>query len=76
LSDARDTAPYTAVAPMVPFALNEPDIVSAELAQASATMDFSTFDKIDEATLNNILYAIGKGMTLEEAAAFLRAVTH
>jgi len=76
LGDKRDTAPYTAVAPAVPFALNEPDIVSAELLQASSTMDFSTVDKIDEATLNNILYAMGKGMTLEQAAAFLASVTH
>jgi hypothetical protein len=76
LTDTRDTASYTAVAPAVPFAINEPDIVSAELAQASASMNFTTFDKVDEVTLNNILYAIGKGMTLEEAAAFLRSVTH
>jgi DNA-binding beta-propeller fold protein YncE len=76
LTDTRDTAPYAAVAPAVPFAINEPDIVSSELAQASASMNFTTFDKVDEVTLNNILYAIGKGMTLEEAAAFLRSVTH
>jgi hypothetical protein len=76
LSDTRDTAPYTAVLPAVPFALNEPSIVTAELALASSKLDFSTFDKVDEATLNNILYAIGKGLTLDQAAAFLRSVTH
>ena len=48
----------------------------AELAQASASMDFSTVDLIDEATLNNILYAMGKGMTLDQAEAFLASVTH
>jgi hypothetical protein len=76
LGDQRNTAPYTAIAPQVPFALNEPGLVSAELLQASATMDFSTVDLIDEATLNNILYAMGKGMTLQQAADFLASVTH
>jgi hypothetical protein len=76
LADARDTKPYSAVLPAVPFAINEPGIVSPELAQASATMDFSTFDRVDEAALNNILYALAKGLSLEQAAAFLASVTH
>ena len=34
-------------------------------------MDFTTVDRIDEGTLNLILYAIGRDLTLDQAAAFL-----
>jgi DNA-binding beta-propeller fold protein YncE len=68
LTDTPDLAPYELVHTVVPFALNQPGLPGQLLSQA---MDFSTVDKIDEGTLNLILYAIGKGMTLDQAAAFL-----
>ena len=55
LTDKRDTAPYTAVRPDVPFALNEPGAFGQA---ASMAMDWHTYDRIDEATLNAILYTV------------------
>ena len=70
LSDGPDLAPYDLVPTAVPFALNQPGIPGQAL---SAAMDFSTYDRVDEATLNAILYALGRGTSLEEAQAFLAA---
>ena len=56
-----DLSPYTAVKPPVPFALNGPGTPGQA---ASMAMDWSTYDLIDEATVNAILYAIGKGWPL------------
>ncbi|MGQ0832786.1 MAG: bifunctional YncE family protein/alkaline phosphatase family protein [Microthrixaceae bacterium] len=70
LDDPRDTAPYDLVPTAVPFALNQPGTPGQAQSEA---MDFSTYDLIDEHTLNAILYAIGRGTTLEEAEAFLAA---
>jgi hypothetical protein len=58
LSDKRDTAPYNATRPAVPFAVNQ---AGAPGQAASMAMDWSHVDRIDEATLNAILYtAAGK----------------
>lgn len=65
-------APYTAIRPIIPFAMNEPGLPGQELSEA---MDFSTYDRIDEATLNAILYAIGRGTSYEEAQEFLRSLS-
>ncbi|MDP9181842.1 MAG: alkaline phosphatase family protein [Actinomycetota bacterium] len=46
--------PYTAVKPNVPFDVNQPGAVGADL---SALFDFSTYDRVDEQLLNAILYA-------------------
>ena len=62
LSDKRDTAPYTAVRPAVPFAINQ---VGAPGQAASMAMDWSHVDRIDEATLNAILYAAADKRPLE-----------
>jgi hypothetical protein len=56
-----DLTPYTAVKPPVPFALNGPDTPGQA---ASSAMDWSTWDRIDGASVNAILYAIGKGWPL------------
>jgi DNA-binding beta-propeller fold protein YncE len=70
LDDTPDTAPYDLVPTLVPFAVNQPGLPGQALSQG---MDFSTYDRIDEASLNAILYAIGRGITLEQAQAFLAA---
>jgi hypothetical protein len=57
-----DLTPYTAVRPAVPFALNGPGTPGQA---ASIAMDWSTYDRINEATVNAILYAIGKGWPLK-----------
>jgi DNA-binding beta-propeller fold protein YncE len=57
-----DLTPYNAVRPLVPFALNGPGLPGQ---QASMAMDWSTVDRIDEGTVNAILYAIGKGWPLQ-----------
>ncbi|MBV9255666.1 MAG: bifunctional YncE family protein/alkaline phosphatase family protein [Actinobacteria bacterium] len=57
-----DLTPYTAQKPPVPFALNGPGTPGQA---ASMAMDWSTYDRIDEATVNAILYAIGKGWPLD-----------
>lgn len=58
LSEAPDTAPYTAIRPAVPFALNQP---GAPGQGQSMAMDWSSVDRIDMATLNAILYAVARG---------------
>ncbi len=68
LTDAPNLTPYTLVPQLVPFALNQPGLPGQALSEA---MDFSQVDRIDEGTLNLILYAIGKHLTLDQAAAFL-----
>ncbi|MFL6205118.1 MAG: bifunctional YncE family protein/alkaline phosphatase family protein [Acidimicrobiales bacterium] len=62
LSDEPDLTPYKAVVPAVPFALNEPGAVGQA---ESASMDFSTYDLIDEDLLNAILYAEARGVPLD-----------
>ena len=54
LSDRPNLAPYTAVKPAIPFDINQPGAVGAAL---SATLDFSTYDRVNEQLLNEILYA-------------------
>jgi hypothetical protein len=54
LDSKPNLAPYTAVKAMVPFDVNQPGAVGADL---SARMDFSTYDRVDEELLNAILYA-------------------
>lgn len=54
LDDPRNTTPYKAIKPAVPFALNQPGAVGQT---ESASMNFSTYDLIDEGLLNAILYA-------------------
>jgi DNA-binding beta-propeller fold protein YncE len=68
LSEGPDLAPYDLVPTVVPFALNEPGLPGQALSMA---MDFTTYDRIDEGTLNLILYAVGRGWTLDETRAFL-----
>ncbi len=57
LSDGPNVAPYKAIRPLVPFALNQP---GAPMQAASMAMDWSTYDRIDEQTLNAILYAVAR----------------
>jgi hypothetical protein len=54
LSSRPNLSPYTAVKPLVPFNVNAPGAVGSAL---SATLDFSSYDKVDEQLLNAILYA-------------------
>ncbi len=68
LRDEPDLAPYDLVPTVVPFAVNQPGIPGQALSMA---MDFSTYDRIDESTLNAILYALGRGTSLADASAFL-----
>jgi DNA-binding beta-propeller fold protein YncE len=70
LDDEPDLAPYDLVPTLVPFAVNQPGIPGQALSMA---MDFSTYDRIDESTLNAILYALGRGTSLDEAVAFITA---
>jgi DNA-binding beta-propeller fold protein YncE len=58
-------APYKAIKPLVPFALNQPGAVGQA---ESASMDFSTYDLIDEQLLNAILYADARGTPLQHAS--------
>jgi LPXTG-motif cell wall-anchored protein len=58
LDEATDTGAFTAIRPDIPFGLNT---TSAAGAKESQAMDFSTWDQIDEATLNAILYADARG---------------
>jgi DNA-binding beta-propeller fold protein YncE len=62
LSEQPDRSPYTAVRPVVPFAVNQ---LGAPGQQASMAMNWSTYDKIDEATLNAILYALARGTPIQ-----------
>jgi hypothetical protein len=52
--DKPNLKPYDAVKPQIPFNINQPGAPGAEL---SATLDFSTYDRVDEQLLNEILYA-------------------
>lgn len=61
LSMKPNLKPYTAVRPAVPFRVNEPGAVGADL---SASLDFSTYDRVDEQLLNAILYAQARGTKL------------
>ncbi|MCU1624462.1 MAG: beta-propeller repeat protein [Frankiales bacterium] len=54
LSSKPNFTPYTAVKSTVPFDLNTNGSAGAAL---SATLDFSTYDRVDEQLLNAILYA-------------------
>jgi hypothetical protein len=54
LSSRPNLTPYVAVKPLVPFNINAPDAVGSAL---SATLDFSSYDRVDEQLLNAILYA-------------------
>ncbi|MCW2571687.1 MAG: hypothetical protein JWO88_1745 [Frankiales bacterium] len=54
LRDKPNLAPYTAVHPGIPFNINQPGATGAAL---SATLDFSTYDRVNEELLNEILYA-------------------
>ena len=54
LASKPNLTPYTAVKALIPFNLNQPGAPGAEL---SATLDFSTYDRVDEQVLNKILYA-------------------
>jgi DNA-binding beta-propeller fold protein YncE len=54
LSARPNLAPYTAVKAQIPFDVNQPGAVGAEL---SARLDFSTYDLVNEQLLNAILYA-------------------
>jgi DNA-binding beta-propeller fold protein YncE len=58
LEDKPDLRPYTAVRPLVPFAVNGPGAPGQE---ASMAMDWSTYDRIDMHILNAILYADARG---------------
>jgi DNA-binding beta-propeller fold protein YncE len=61
LSSKPNLAPFTAGKAMVPFNINQPGAVGADL---SALMDFSSYDKVDEQLLNAILYADARGTKL------------
>jgi DNA-binding beta-propeller fold protein YncE len=54
LTDKPDLAPYTAVHPSIPYDVNRPGDTGTAL---SATLDFSTYDRVNEQLLNDILYA-------------------
>jgi DNA-binding beta-propeller fold protein YncE len=55
LSDRPDLGPYTAVGPLVPFAVNQPGAPGQGLSMA---MNWSRIDLVNESTLNSILYAV------------------
>jgi hypothetical protein len=54
LGSRPNLAPYTAVHPGIPYDINQPGATGAAL---SATLDFSTYDRVNEELLNEILYA-------------------
>jgi hypothetical protein len=62
LRSKPNLARYKAVKPNVPFALNQP---GAPGQAASMAMDWSTYDLIDEVTLNAILYTVMRGWPLQ-----------
>ena len=64
-----DLTPYTAVTPLVPFAVNQPGAVGQA---ESASMNFSTVDLINEDLLNAILYADARHTTLQIPPKFKR----
>jgi hypothetical protein len=58
LAGGADTGPYTAIKPLVPFAINQ---IGAPGQAESMGMDFSQVDRIDMQLLNAILYAEARG---------------
>jgi DNA-binding beta-propeller fold protein YncE len=62
LSETPNLAPFNVVPELVPFGVNEPGVVGAE---ASAAMNFDTWDLIDEATMNAVLKAYMKHEPLQ-----------
>jgi DNA-binding beta-propeller fold protein YncE len=58
LDEVPDTGAFTAIRPGIPFGLNT---LSSAGAQESQALDFTTYDRVDEATLNAILYADARG---------------
>jgi hypothetical protein len=58
LRNGPDTSPYTAIRPLVPFAINQ---LGAPGQTESMAMDWSTYDRIDMDMLNAILYAVARG---------------
>ncbi|MBA3654942.1 MAG: bifunctional YncE family protein/alkaline phosphatase family protein [Actinobacteria bacterium] len=59
LTERPDTSPYTAIRPLVPFAVNQ---IGAPGQAQSMAMDWTTYDRIDMALLNAILYADARGV--------------
>lgn len=57
LNEKPDTAPYKAIKPLVPFAVN---MIGAPFQKESMAMNWSTYDLIDEQLLNKILYAVAR----------------
>jgi hypothetical protein len=64
--DKPNLTPYDAVKPTIPFNINQPGATGAEL---SATLDFSTYDRVDEQLLNEILYAAIRHRPLRASAS-------
>jgi hypothetical protein len=62
LANQPNTDGYAAVAPLVPFALNQPGAVGQA---ESAAMDWSSYDRIDETLLNAILFADARKTALQ-----------
>jgi DNA-binding beta-propeller fold protein YncE len=54
LTSTPNLAPYDAVKPLIPYDVNRPGTVGSAL---SATLDFTTYDRVDEQLLSAILYA-------------------
>jgi hypothetical protein len=61
LSSKPNLTPYTAVKAQVPFDVNQP---GAPGAKESALLDFSSYDRVNEQLLNEILYAAIRGRPL------------
>jgi hypothetical protein len=61
-NDTPNTKPYTAIAPLIPFAINQPGAVGQSQSMA---MDWSSYDLINEQMLNAILYANARGTPLQ-----------
>jgi DNA-binding beta-propeller fold protein YncE len=62
LSDPPDLAPFTAVKPLVPFAINQP---GAPMQQLSMAQNWTTYDKVPMDILNAIQY-LAQGKTPPE----------
>jgi hypothetical protein len=61
LRSKPNLAPYTAVKALVPFDVNSPSSPGAAL---SATLDFTTYDRVNEQLLNAILFADARHLQL------------
>jgi DNA-binding beta-propeller fold protein YncE len=59
LGDAPDLAPYTAVKPVIPFAINQPGAPEQQLSQAQ---NWTSYDKVPMDVLNGIQY-LAQGKT-------------